>query len=306
MSVSLMVLIPIVLMGLVGALCFVGCVLPVSGLGPTLGTYGNVINKINGLQAFWPLNDAVVGNIVPGASDVAPKPGNAPGFDGAYMGTNNTSFKLSQQSIVVGDADGGACVTFNGVDGFVSVPFHQELNPPLEFTVEAWVKPTWAASNMQVKAVVASINTPQSVGWALIATPDGFWAANVGTGANPPPGPNITSVKSAQMIELGAVSYLAMTFKGGILSLFVGTPDGGLAPPAMNPANMPVAYMQELMSPPPSTATSLFIGMGRPDVTTGMFPFTGSIQDVAVYNVALDPQTIGAHFNLGNTLPAGT
>jgi hypothetical protein len=50
-------------------------------------------------------------------------------------------------------------------------------------------------------------------------------------------------------------------------------------------------------------ATSLFIGMGLPETLTGMFPFNGFIQDVAVYNVALDAGTIQAHFTLGSTPP---
>jgi hypothetical protein len=45
--------------------------------------------------------------------------------------------------------------------------------------------------------------------------------------------------------------------------------------------------------------TPLFIGMGRPDLSTGRFPFNGRIQNVAYYGVALDAPTIQSHFALG-------
>jgi hypothetical protein len=48
----------------------------------------------------------------------------------------------------------------------------------------------------------------------------------------------------------------------------------------------------------PSTATSLFIGMGRPDMG-GSFAFKGFIQDVAVCKAALSTPTINTHFGNG-------
>jgi len=37
-------------------------------------------------------------------------------------------------------------------------------------------------------------------------------------------------------------------------------------------------------------------GTGRPDLPTPLFPFNGSIQDVAFYNVVLEAKTIKDHY----------
>jgi hypothetical protein len=306
MSASLIVLIPVVLLGLVAALCFVGCIFPVSGLpsGPFQpGTYETAVIQTNGLVALWPLNDEPLGttNIVPSAADVAPKPAGVMPFNGNYEGTLNTSFELNQNSIVPGDSDGSnpACVSFNGKNGFVSVPFHQELNPPLQFTLEAWVQPNWTPDQQGTRAVVISANGPANVGYGIFASTtqtttgtSSVWTAVIGTGTAQP--------SVSVPITFGTASYLAMTFLNNTLSLFVFPVNG-------TPNNMQVngAYVQEQSNPPPpqqSTATPLFIGMGRPDMpTANMFPFNGFMQDVAVYNVALDMGTIMMHFNLGST-----
>jgi hypothetical protein len=312
MSASLIVLIPLVLVGLVAGLCFIGCVLPTSGLpgGPYQpGPYQTAITQTGGIQALWPLNDSQLGTLLPiTAADIAPKPSGVAPFNGTYQGTLNSSFELGQPSIVPGDTSSTpACASFSGTNGFVSVtPFHQQLNPaqqPSGFTVEAWVQPGWASTAPQVqRAVVVSANTPAGAGWGLLANANNLWEADVGTGAG-----NFSAVKSTQSVLLPDVNsnnstYLAMVLDNtGLLTLWVGTASGGLVP---TPASQTITFVQEQSAPPPpqqSTATPLFIGMGHPELTSGMFPFTGSIQDVAFYNVALDPQTIMSHFNLGIT-----
>jgi len=314
MSASLMILIPLVLVGLVAALCFVGCGFPVSGLpgGPFQpGQYLTAIEQTGGIEALWPLNDQPLGNttIVPDAADIAPKPKGVAPFNGNYEGTLNTSFELNQNSIVPGDnSSDPVCVSFNGTNGFVSVPFHQGLNAGT-FTLEAWVQPNWTPANPQViRAVLASANVAAGAGYALFANPDTstsnyFWQIQIGTG-----GGAFFSVQATQPIALpvgsqNPVNYLAVTFDGMTLTLFVGTAAGGLVPFA-SPSNMPINYVQEQQQPPApqqSTATPLFIGMGRPDTPGGMFPFNGFMQDVAIYDVALDMGTIMMHFNLGIT-----
>ena len=57
MSASLIVLIPLVLLGLVTTLCFVGCVLQAGGL-DIQGPYRDAVTTTNGVVAFWPLDDA--------------------------------------------------------------------------------------------------------------------------------------------------------------------------------------------------------------------------------------------------------
>jgi hypothetical protein len=314
MSASLIMLIPLVLLGLVGVLCFVGCGFPTSGLAHTLGPYATAINKINGLVAFWPLNDQLIGTIVPAAADVAPKPANAKAFDGQYSGSSGSSFKLNQTSIVPGDSGGGGCVSLNGINGFVNVPFAQALNPS-SFTVEAWVQPGWTQAdvmnNPMVRSVVASANGQPAAGWGLNASVGNVWQASIAI-MPPAAGMSFLSVQSDQQIVLdgSTVYYLAMSFDATmqILTLLVGAVTNGMAGP-LNTFPMPVPsgsmFQAEQSQQQPSTATPLFIGMGRPDMpTANQQPFKGSIQDVAFYNTALVDVT--GHFNLGNTLPSDT
>jgi hypothetical protein len=51
---------------------------------------------------------------------------------------------------------------------------------------------------------------------------------------------------------------------------------------------------------PVPSPVALYIGQGRPDLPTPLFPFNGSIQDVAFYNVVLDNQTIQTHYLNGS------
>jgi hypothetical protein len=83
--------------------------------------------------------------------------------------------------------------------------------------------------------------------------------------------------------------FLAMTYDGNALVLYVGLVGGALVatPPTMNPANtkfQPVVQQ--------SGSVPLFIGLGRPDLPNGRFPIDASIQDVAVYSDALSATDI--------------
>lgn len=292
MSASLIVLIPLMLLGVVGALCFVGCVLNTHGYGPNLSAYESAVFNNKNLIALWPLNDTA--ESLPTAACI-----NNAQFNGSYpggpMGPN--SFMIQQPGIVFGDVNNGLvpCASFNG--GFVTVGFQQALNPAA-FTLEAWVKPADAPAGVQ-RVVVASGKTDQSAnptanaGYAL-AMASGVWVAEIGTGQT------FFTVSSTDPIVPGVITYLAMTFDGTKLSLFVGTvgPAGGgnFAPFSGTP---PASFMAEA----PATATPLFIAMGRPDMTGGMFPFNGSIQDVALYSPPLSDTDVQNNFNLGNTPP---
>lgn len=298
MSASLMVLIPIVLVGLVGTLCFVGCVFPTSGLPFPQGPYqGAIINNDPNCVGFWPLNEE---SAAQGALDAISNPGP---FNGSYLaGPMGGSIPSpGQPGIVPGDVPDGAstpntCASFT--NGMVSVGFAQALNPS-SFTLECWVQPNWTSGDPQAtRAVLASANLAAGTGYALFATLDNstmqfFWEIQIGMGGNG----NFFPLRSAQPIALNLVNYLAVTFdfNSNTLKLFVGTVNAGgaggtLAPPVSIPPNGTFA---------PETAASLFIGMGRPDAG-GMFPFNGTIQDVAIYKAALDgPTTITDHFNTG-------
>jgi hypothetical protein len=294
MSTSLIVLIPVVLLGLVTVLCFIGCVLNTHGLGQGYGPYQDAIRKNSSLVAFWPLDDQQSPDVSqPEAADIAPKPAPLNPFTGLYTGPDG-SFALNQMGIVPGDAQNGLtpCAFFNG--GFVTVGFQQALNPAT-FTLECWVSPAPTIAGVQ-SVVVASANTDLSAtptanaGYALAATPDGAWAAEIGLGQT------FFTVSSTSPILPGISTYLAMTFDGTTLTLFVGTVGGTLVSFSGTPG---AGFLPEGAA----TATPLFIGMGRPDMMSGMFPFDGFIQDVAFYSPALGNTDVQNNFQLGSIPP---
>src|SRR5262249_14945402 len=88
-------------------------------------------------------------------------------------------------------------------------------------------------------------------------------------------------------------TYLAMTYDGATLQLFVNP----------TPATLPLTAPGNGFAPVPSP-TPFVIGVGNPNQPA--FFFNGKIQDVAFYSTVLDPGTVMAHFNLGNTPPADT
>jgi len=302
-SASLIVLIPVVLLGVVTTVCFVGCVLNRQGTGvgpggPTALYQGAVITNAN-LVAYWPLNDTQ--QDLPTAHDLSNHK-----FDGTYTfgPTGPSSFMIQQAGIVPGDltdALRNPCASFNG--GFVQVPFHQELNAS-SFTLECWVKPNWTGADPQDQraAVVSAFgderpNPTDNAGYGIVATQDNFWSAQIGLGTK---FLGATS-KDAIMLDGVATYYLAMTFDGSSLTLFVGIVGGALT---STPPVSPAPGEKFVSESPGMTATSLFIAMGRPDLpTSGLFPFNGLIQDVAYYSPALGVADVQNHFTLGSKPP---
>jgi concanavalin A-like lectin/glucanase superfamily protein len=285
MSASLMALIPLVLLGLVAGLCFVGCVLPVTGLPPSptpLGPYGDDVKQTSGFVACWPLNDILNSTK---AKDISSNH-----FDGNVVGP----VTFGQTSIVTGDMPNGAastCAKFTG--GFVQVGFQGLLNP-MSFSVEAWVKPEVPTG--QVMMVVASDDLNAFMGYQLHATAENTWAAAVALG----PGPNQTFLiakpdpGSAANVIPGKASYLVATWDGATLQLFVDgkpsvskTVDKNAMPPLppFAPAVAPIPF-----------AIGALTSAGS---TVAQFPFNGEIQDVAFYNGVLSQGDITDHFNTG-------
>ena len=309
MSAPLVLLLLIGMAAIVWSTCFVGC--SFSGGAATVVDffgYENTITSTPGLVAYWPLNDTS-GTV---AVDFGPNK-----FNGAYtMGpvvaaydaadksdASPGTFALNQPNIVPGDAGTAPgtppvlspCVAFNG--GFVSVPPQAALGPPLpaQFTLEAWVVANWsledAQTNPSFRAVVASAAASGGVltGFSLLATPDNLWAAAIGIGSQDV----FATVGSNQTIVQNTLYFLVVTYDGTTLQLWVNPAD------TSQPADASVAASGFMPVP---SAIPFYIGTGRPDLPTPLFPFNGSIQDVAFYNVVLDGKTIETHYMNGMAL----
>jgi hypothetical protein len=188
-------------------------------------------------------------------------------------------------------------VAFNG--GFVSVPFHPELGPPTpgKFTLEAWVVANWTAADAQInpsyRSVVASaaLTSGTFSGFGLLANPDNFWTAAIGIGSQDVF--TIPKAGSNQTIVQNSLYFLVVTYDGTTLTLWVNPADTSQMPDA----SVAASGFVPVPSPVP-----FFIGTGRPDLPTPLFPFNGSIQDVAFYNVVLDGKTIEGHYMNGMSL----
>jgi concanavalin A-like lectin/glucanase superfamily protein len=292
MSASLIVLIPVVLLGLVTALCFVGCVLNTHGFG-NVGPYQDAVSKTSSLIAFWHLSDL---QQTTAAFDSAPKQPPLTPFTGTYVG----NVFPGQMGIIPSDLvdTTQTCASFGG--GFVQVnDFHPELNPQTSFSVECWVQVASIPSPPAVMMVVSSDDFNAVTGYQLHATLENTWGAAIGLG----PGPNAQfliakpPMGSPPTVVAGVTTYLVATFDSttNTLSVFV---DGQLsAQKIIDPTTMP-PFAPSVM-PTPFTIGALS--------TTGsqqaQFPFSGKIQDVAFYGVALDPGVIQSRFMIGSTPP---
>jgi Concanavalin A-like lectin/glucanases superfamily len=333
MSASLIVLIPIVLLGVVTALCFVGCVLHTYGLPPSFTAYSQttVLGNPNNI-AYWPLNETadtqpahdLKGNnngkyidpntappgFYPWPSFSIPNPPNPDTVSAAGQGI----LMFGQPGIVTGDFGLPPSVTQTKcilVDGaFVAVPFTAVINPTPSFTLECWVQVGWSSTDpLAFRAVVDCRNDAPGQGFALFAAPDAdqsgnyHWQASIGNGGAGAAA--FTPVTSADPpIALSddttdtapTTFYLAVTFDGSsqTLLLFVNGQEVGKTIPATYVAN---------------TSEPLWIGAGAPFVpqrpqppgmlASPLFPWVGAIQDVALYSAALGGDVIKTHFDNG-------
>jgi len=294
MSASLMVLIPLVLLGLVTASCFVGCA-GVIGIDPwqdpetppTPSPYQSAISGHPDIVAFWPLNDQTENPDDPtgtAAVDIGPNKINL-----KYAAPTAGSLKLQETQIVPGDT-GSACALFDG--GFANGGFDSRLNPSTSFSIEVWVQPEWKLTDKGVVRIVLASNDPNGfMGYQLHATSENHWAASVGTGkqfviAKP-------DAMDPATVKPGEPNYLVATFNAvtGTLSLYVND-----NPPIQ--ATLPMGQSFSAAGMPIQFSIGILFDTG-PDMAP-QSPFKGEIQDVAFYQAVLTQGTITSHFNLGS------
>jgi hypothetical protein len=340
MSASLIVLIPVVMLGIVGMLCFVGCFLDVSGLPNTpVNNYtdGTILSNKDCI-GYWPLSETsdtvqaaelvhgLGGTYIDQSTAIPPlptpylwpeftvkSPPPIPDVKSAAAGMGAITF--AAPSIVKGDKDkpkddpaSPACMVVNGC--FVHIPFDAKFTPTGSFTVEAWVRPDWDASMTTTHAnrfVLDSRALNPGAGFGLFArAEDGQpgvyrWAGVIGNGGMGTDG--LTTVPTSELT----------------IALTTGTP--------VDPVYLALTFdtttlkltlfvngeQQGEVDAPVYVSNStqpLWIGAGAPfvaprpqpndDPSSPLFPFVGAIQDVAIYQVALSAGEIGTHFSHGS------
>lgn len=262
---------PLIIASLVLLLGFVGCGLNSEGLGVgTIPSYEETIGNHPNLISFWRLGERS-GTTATDSAD---------GNNGEYTG----GVTLAQPGLVKDNDDTAA--QFDGTSGYVAVPHNDNLNPPA-FTVEALVN--IPAGDGEFHAVVSSRDlgpAGEPFGYILYAgaspvagDPD-VWQAWVGTGTGV-----AWTVLAGPALTPGT-HYLAMTYDKTTLKLYVDPTDD-------TPAMSDTTYV-------PNTTTELRIGAGANEIAPLYF-WSGVIDEVAIYDAALDFPTIREHAQLALT-----
>jgi hypothetical protein len=154
----------------------------------------------------------------------------------------------------------GNALSFNGTSSFVSVPDSSSLDLTSGMTLEAWVNPS-ALGTAWRTAVLKEQSPPSELTYALYANTDTTQpAGNVFSGTD--------QFTSGGSIPLNAWSFLAATYDGSTLRLYVNGTEVG---------NLPIAGSILASTGP------LRIGGN----TVWREWFKGSIDDVRVYDRAL-------------------
>ena len=322
MSTTLFFLVPLGMLGVAWAFCFIGCVFQTSGLAEP---YSNEILQEPTLVAYWPLSDfpGVAPPTPPtppgstGVGTAADLSGN--GHTGSYLippaypmaqGSKqftNPALTLRQGSIVPGDAVASgsknlpASADFQG--GYVSIPWSTQNSPQLsQFTLEAWIKPGWTGTGINWVVFSALLG---STGFSLFINDMNQWQINVGTGMAIVPDPSVT-------VDLTSPSYVAVTFDGQTLALWVNPSseedDQSNPPPPMATQTFPNTNYAPV---DPTQPVTFFIGAGANDqplrtptanpMGAPLYPFQGLIQSVALYSSMLSPTDLGSHFENGSS-----
>jgi hypothetical protein len=334
MSASLVVLLPVILLGIVTTLCFAGCGFSGQSL-PVFTTYSDTVLANPAVVAYWPLGEAA--DNVP-AVDRTANPDNGQYIDptttpaiypwpAVSVGNDPNPNVLSaaapgtigfaQPGIVAGDAvqpgnDANIitpCLVVNGC--YVNVPFDAKINPPTSFTIEAWVRVDWTQNDASAwRFVLDARDFDPCTGFGLLAHADDnqpgvyHWQAIIGNGGTGTAGftlatsddPPITLNDSS--LPSGITYHLVVTYDGPSKTLILYV-DGEQRGPKVNNA----VYKPNIKRP-------LWIGAGgtyvplRPQasgVLAGpLFPFDGAIQDVAIYKTALTSDVVLTHYHNGN------
>jgi hypothetical protein len=301
MTTSLIVLVPVLVLGVVVLLGFAGCGAFTAAPGDTVVEeppprppivifpiwvegYEIIIHKVKNLRAFWQLNDA---GTTAKDSIVDHRPLPPRSHDGEYK-SGATGGNIPGVFELGNSLDEGAA-KLDGANGYVAVPFDPDLNPPTAFTVEAWIRPDVQEGGRQVVAGSYQLDPPR--GFDLTVSQDGDGnltaLARVGDGSNFTTVP--LPVGGGADVDKGW-RYVAMTYdkaKGnGSLSVYARS-----GAEASSRTDVNVGYQA-------AEVGEFRIGAGRDpgddDPAADFFP--GLIDEVALYYEALDPATILKHF----------
>lgn len=163
----------------------------------------------------------------------------------------------------------GGGLEFDQVEDEVNVPFHENLNQET-FTICAWANVEVGSANH--RAVVSNRDEPPTSGFIIYATPQNTWQFWTGDGATP-----WVSVQGPE-VNLGEWDHVAGTFSDGTQKFYV---NGELAGETASKPNF-------------NTRQELLIGAGANERANHEYLFKGIIDEVRLYDRALDEDEISA------------
>jgi hypothetical protein len=184
---------------------------------------------------------------------------------GANPGTYTNGPKLGQSSLLPADG-ANRSVRFDGSNDHVSIPSSSSLSPTAHVSVEAWIKP----AALPIAGNFASVaSKPQSYSLQFNGPRLEFTVIQSGVSRR--------LQAPAGAIATGNAYYVVGTYDGAVQRLYV------------NGAEVANTHLTGAIS---SSSQELSLGSWDADSE----PFNGTIDEVAVYTLALSPVRIDAHY----------
>jgi hypothetical protein len=228
-------------------------------------SYGALINGTTGLVAYWRLGESG------GAGTAVDEKTTSPGTYVASPTQGVTG--------LVTDSPVNTAVTLNGSSQMVSVAHTTQLNIGAPMSIEVWVKFTSLAT-----ASIAVIYK----GTGLNSFEDPFYLTVRGTGTQFVSGHNWVDVTTSYAFQTGVTYHLVHTYDGSTVCQYVN---------GAQIRNVPYTSAVTL------AANALSIGNYSSTGTGQWLPAT--VDEVAVYSVALTPAQVAAHYAAGNPTAPG-
>jgi len=289
MSIWVYLAVPVSILPIVLLFGFVGCGLSDEPVDrpetPPPDPYHTVIENTPDLVAYWPLGDSkgttardAVGPAPDGSHPGTYKTWTAPADPTFEADAANGVLTLGQPGLIPNDQSRQS-IAVDG--GYVEVPFADVLNTT-EFTVEVIVRTNWDDTAIAAYRLVLASREEVGVdvnirGLTLFANPTNNWEARIGLDTPTA----AAAVAGAPPISLGTTDFLAVTYDGTTLALYVNGDLRGSVEPG-------TAYGPNISRP-------LYIAAREDPAGMPTYPFKGQLQEVAYFARALTQDEIVAH-----------
>jgi len=217
-------------------------------------------------------------------------------FDGSYV-PNSGTFTFGAPTGIPHETDPAVGLTRGAV---VQIPYAIEINPTGAFTVDGWFKASSATTGgNDYRTVFSSMSNPYGsgpTGWLVYQTAANNWSWWPYNGYY-----NGVQLTDYSQVVANQWYHLALVYDGTTFTFYVngvaqasGT-DSGFVPNGNVPAGGAASYNYNYNTTPglPMGSGNMVFGQRVDDAFN---PFSGAIDDIAVYNKALTAQQVQNHF----------